>query len=202
MGDRLTFGQHAAGIGELRSREHQPLIELEYGHAGSMAQPRAPGATKCAARSLARRAVPADVGPSAQQCYASGMCRRTSVALWLLIASSAIVAASCGGIAIVDPAGGTGGTGSGHSDGGSPICVTPSPVGTLFECGTTVSPTQCSAVLCDEAGNRWESSCEPSGCRCLYNGNVKCTCVSEGTGHPCDGRTPLCCPEPFPHPAL
>lgn len=131
------------------------------------------------------------------------MAPKTRMVLSLLVASGVLAGTSCGGKAIVDPAGsGAGGTGGGHSDGGSPICVTPTPVGTLFECGMAVSPTQCSAVLCDEAGNRWESSCQPSGCRCLYNGNVRCTCVSEGTGHPCDGRTPLCCPAPFPHPAL
>ena len=121
---------------------------------------------------------------------------RTSMALWLLVAGGVLAGTSCGGTAIVDPESGTGGAGGDHSAGGNPICVTPDPVGTLFECGASASPTQCSAVLCDEAGNRWESSCEPSGCRCLYNGNVRCTCVSEGTGHPCDGRTPLSGPLP------
>ena len=119
---------------------------------------------------------------------------------WIAAASVAMTLASCGGTAIID-GGGSGGAGAGSNQGGSPVCVTPAPVGELTPCGGSYSPAECSMVLCDQAGNTWESSCRQTGCTCLYNGQLQCSCALQGEGHPCDGRTPACCPAPVPESA-
>ena len=109
-----------------------------------------------------------------------------------------VIAIGCGGKAIVDEHLGTGGQGG---DDGSPLCATPEPNGSLYECGSSTSSGSgsCSTILCDSDGKGWESSCSGNACNCNFNHNeVNCTCVQSGGGSFCDGVTPSCCPAPFP----
>jgi hypothetical protein len=126
----------------------------------------------------------------------------------LALAAGALLWA-CGGMAVVDevtagPSSGTGGASSSSgSVGGSPICATPDPVGDLEFCGGSSSggagsPISCTTFLCDDGGNEWESACSTTGCRCNYNGILKCSCVNQQGAPICAGSAPSCCPAPFP----
>ena len=106
----------------------------------------------------------------------------------------------CGGKAVVDDSQpGTGG-GSSTADGrGGPyeLCMTTTPIADLVPCGAEGGPGSCNSALCDGV-NRWVSSCDDNGCVCYFNGAVRCSCISDGAGQFCDGKTPSCCPSPFP----
>jgi len=126
--------------------------------------------------------------------------------LALLGLSLGAVVCACGGKAVVDEviagSGGSGTTSSGNQ-GGNPLCATPEPTGDLVVCGGSSSggagaPIECVSALCDQAANRWESDCSPTGCRCYFNFELKCTCTHEGSGTLCTGSAPACCPPPFP----
>jgi hypothetical protein len=82
-------------------------------------------------------------------------------------------------------------------EGESPLCSTPAPVGSLVDCstGVTVGGSACDSSRCDDGGNIWTSRCDGSGCRCLFNEQLRCSCVLDGQA--C-GSTPSCCPSPFP----
>ena len=130
-------------------------------------------------------------------------------AAWL--AAGIVGLGACGGTAVIDVgsgagSGGSGGAGSGGNaqGGSSPVCVTTTPAGALLACGGTGSVSssggaQCTSMLCDDAGNTWESTCTDDSCSCNFNfGQKICNCVVEGGGQICSGNTPSCCPTPFP----
>ena len=136
---------------------------------------------------------------------------------WLL-PSILIAAGACGGIAIIDPPSGEGGSGAQGGSGGTgiggtgiggtglgaggsttsgPACGTPPPVGQAIGCsgavtaGSGMGPS-CAAFVCDDASNTWTSECNDQGCSCLYNNMEVCNC---GGGSAFCGDT--CCPPPF-----
>jgi hypothetical protein len=90
------------------------------------------------------------------------------------------------------------------SGGGSPLCATPSPVGTIVLCGGSGTsgpggPSSCSALACDDVGNVWESRCSGQSCACLFNGESRCSCVLNEPGLEfCSPGINACCPAPFP----
>jgi hypothetical protein len=122
-----------------------------------------------------------------------------------------VAVVACGGKAIIDGngsggGGGTGGTGPGPApgQGGSGLlCYTDPPVGSLFECTTGMTTSTgsgapaCQTAVCDEDGQIWISDCQAQGCRCYFNGQLRCTCNIQG-GEACSPGVPACCPEPFP----
>jgi len=125
------------------------------------------------------------------------------------VAGSIVALGACGGTAVIDAGSGAGsgggGTSSGNAQGGGdPVCVTATPTGSLLECGGSGSVSssggsQCTSMLCDEAGNTWEFTCTDDSCSCNFNfGQKICNCVVEGGGQICSGNTPSCCPSPFP----
>lgn len=108
---------------------------------------------------------------------------------------------ACGGIAVLDPdsaAGGAGGAGSSNSSNTTPLCATPTPVGSLEFCsgtqGSGAGDVSCATISCDQDDNTWEADCNGQGCRCKYNGLTECTCASDNQ---CGGGQ-SCCPAPFP----
>jgi hypothetical protein len=114
----------------------------------------------------------------------------------------ALLLVACGGIAVIDPgSGGSGGEGgSSSTEGGSPLCSTPPPVGTPVFCGGSAvggGGTLCTTSVCDEAGNTWTSDCSATACVCSFNFATECTCALTSPGQFCDGVTPTCCPAPF-----
>lgn len=86
--------------------------------------------------------------------------RRALVAAFL----SGLALAGCGGNVVVD------------ADEAAHDRCDDVPLPTSVEmCDGTMSEDLCSVVQCDEAGNRYELRCSPTGCDCLYNGEVMCS---------------------------
>lgn len=102
---------------------------------------------------------------------------------------------SCGGKVVIVPdemdAGDTGGS-------SGVVCSWPDPAGSLGFCGGSSSGGDCSTVYCDVNGNTYEAACSGSSCQCLYNGQVSCTCASNGGDDYCAAGVPTCCPFPSP----
>jgi hypothetical protein len=118
---------------------------------------------------------------------------------WLALFGASVVAA-CGGRAVLEDDLGVGGAGASATTGvGDPLCVTPSPVGDLFECGTTGAgaPGECSTSDCDAEGTSWAQTCTAESCVCTFNGATKCICVANQPGGDFCGGTPKCCPAPW-----
>lgn len=129
-----------------------------------------------------------------------------------LVLAAAAGYTACGGTAIVDdPAAGSGGNASSSSSSSGQVstasskpgaCATEPPVGVQFGCSGSAASggpqgPQCVSVLCDDAGNVWESDCQGNQCVCYFNAGKLCACTIDGATL-CTGQVPSCCPAPFP----
>src|SRR5262245_35577394 len=81
----------------------------------------------------------------------------------------------CGGKAVIDDPRPSGSGGAALNG----ACDTIAPVGEQSFCGETVGGTECSVAVCDEVGNRWETTCAGKQCECSFNNDTKCNCLIE-----------------------
>jgi hypothetical protein len=120
-------------------------------------------------------------------------------------AAMALVVVACGGKVVVDGGGNnSGGGGAGNlttsTASGSPhTCgdvVIPSPA-SLMGCSAAVGSgggsSSCATDLCDGAGNTYSALCSGNTCACVFNGDTKCGCTTEGVTDFCTQAVP-CCP--------
>ena len=120
------------------------------------------------------------------------------------ILGALLLLCACGGTAVRDgtntsEVGGAGGGPLSSGGGGSSgVCSTPAPTGQSSVCGGTSTETSCSVSKCDEAGNRWVSTCTATGCSCSYDlGEISCSCVGGDFAGFCAGTGHSCCPGHF-----
>jgi hypothetical protein len=122
---------------------------------------------------------------------------------WFGIASMVLVVAACGGKVVVD--------GVGDNSGGASNQTTSTASGSPHTCGDVVIPSPaslmgcsaavgagggalgCQSDLCDGAGNTYSAVCSGSTCSCVFNGDTKCGCTTEGVTDFCT-QSPPCCP--------